>query len=146
MRGLVRSLANKDKIDPLVKVYGDLFGQLELVEGDLDRPESIEKAFEGCTYAIHLAVPPPPAKPRSDDEVIKPQVEAAMVGIRAAHKMKVKRLVFTSSVAAKFISKDQNKAHFTDEDWSDLEACSPFFKSKVLAEKAVWDYNASLPE
>jgi dihydroflavonol-4-reductase len=36
---------------------------------------------------------------------------------------------------------------YTEEDWSDFEACySAYDKSKVLAEKAAWEFHASLSD
>jgi hypothetical protein len=38
---------------------------------------------------------------------------------------------------------ERQKAMYTEEDWSDFEACySAYDKSKVLAEKAAWELHA----
>lgn len=50
---------------------------------------------------IHSASPVPFATPKDfENEVIKPAVEGTLAAVRGAHKHKLKRLVFTSSVAA----------------------------------------------
>ena len=42
---------------------------------------------------------------------------------------------------------ERQKAIYTEEDWSDFEACySAYDKSKVLAEKAAWEFHASLTD
>lgn len=69
-----------------------------------------------------------------------------MAVMKAAHKNKVKRVVITSSVAAIFKSNDKNKNHFTIEDWTDTTVASPYEKSKTMAEKAAWDFQATLPQ
>ena len=67
--------------------------------------------------------------------------------MKAAHKNKVKRVVFTSSLSAIMMKNPENLKDVLDEnDWSDLEACSAYDKSKTMAEKAAWEYFYSLPE
>ena len=41
--------------------------------------------------------------------------------------------------------KDNQKYYFTEEDWSDVQSCQPYEKSKTLAEKAAWDFHKDLP-
>jgi nucleoside-diphosphate-sugar epimerase len=61
--------------------------------------------------------------------------------MRAAHKHKVKRVVITSSSAAIFMKSPQNRKElYSEDDWSELEASPTYEKSKLLAEKAAWDY------
>ena len=53
----------------------------------------------------------------------------------------------TSSISAVVMKKDENIKEIYDEnDWSELEVCPAYDKSKTLAEKAAWDYLYSLPE
>ena len=64
-----------------------------------------------------------------------------MAALRAAHKHKVKRVVVTSSVAAIYIQKPEDKKDILNEsDWSDASIAGPYEKSKTLAEKAAWDF------
>ena len=95
---------------------------------------------------VHTASPFPIAAPKDENVLIKPAVEGTLSVCRASHQSKVKRLVITSSVAAIMVSADKTKMDFTVEDWSDPASCSPYEKSKTLAEKAAWDFQASLPE
>ena len=67
-------------------------------------------------------------------------MDGTLAIMEAAKLNKVKRVVITSSVAAIYCSKDKKKTVFTIEDWSDLEAATPYEKSKTLAEKAAWDF------
>lgn len=69
-----------------------------------------------------------------------------MSALRAARANKVKRVVITSSIAAVMVSKDVDKRSFGPNDWSELSACDAYCKSKLLAEKAAWDYQKELPE
>jgi len=59
VRGTVRSTKKPEKLEPLKKAFGELYDQLELVEADLDKEQSIIDAIEGCTYVVHTASPFP---------------------------------------------------------------------------------------
>jgi dihydroflavonol-4-reductase len=60
IRASVRSLANKNKLEPLKKAFGeDNFNNIEFVEADLSNGEQLVKAIEGCSYIIHVANPVP---------------------------------------------------------------------------------------
>ena len=49
VRGTVRSLSRRSKIDPLKKAFGDyFFSELEIVEADLLDEASLVKAAKGC--------------------------------------------------------------------------------------------------
>jgi len=146
VRGTVRSTTNEAKIAPLREAFGDLFNELELVEADLLNEESLFKAIEGSTYVVHTASPFPIQKPKHEDDLIKPAVEGTMAVVKAAKQNGVKRVVITSSVAAIYKSKDKKKKEFTIEDWTDCSIAQPYEKSKTMAEKAAWDFQASLPE
>jgi nucleoside-diphosphate-sugar epimerase len=96
---------------------------------------------------VHTASPIPFKVPDDENEVVKPAVEGTLAVMRAAHKHKVKRVVITSSGLTVYTKKPENqKDLYSEEDWSDLEMCGPYEKSKVLAERAAWDFLASLPE
>jgi nucleoside-diphosphate-sugar epimerase len=144
----VRDTKNPKKIDPLRKALGDIFDQIELVEANLLDAESLEKAVQGCYYVVHTASPvPDKGEPKDENVFIKPAVEGTLAVLRAAHKHKVKRVVITSSLSAIVMKNPENlKDRYNEEDWSDLEACSAYDKSKTLAEKAAWNFVYSLPE
>jgi nucleoside-diphosphate-sugar epimerase len=146
VRGTVRSTTNEAKIAPLKEAFGEYFDQLELAEADLLKEESLFKAIEGSTYVVHTASPFPIAKPKHEDLLIKPAVEGTMAVMKAAHKNKVKRVVITSSVAAIYVSSDKKQMDFSVADWTDLKLATPYEKSKTMAERAAWDFQASLPE
>ena len=147
VRGTVRDKNNEKKLAPLRQAFGDKFQELELVEADLLKPESLDAAIAGNDYVVHTASPFPLDNPKREEELIKPAVEGTMAVVRAAHKHRVKRVVITSSVIAIMQQHNQNiKELFTEDDWSDLTSCLAYAKSKTLAEKAAWDFLHSLPE
>jgi nucleoside-diphosphate-sugar epimerase len=136
VRGTVRDKNNEKKVAPLKEAFGDLFEQLELVEADLLNPESLDLAIAGCDYVVHTASPFPLVTPRDEQELIKPAVEGTLSVLRACHTHKVKRVVITSSIAAIFVQDPQNTTEkvYTELDYSFVDACEPYEKSKTLAE------------
>ena len=135
VRGTVRDKNNKARMAPIEIGLGEFFNQLDLVNADLLDAESLDLAIKGQDYVIHTASPFPAAHPKDDNDIIKPAVEGTLAVMRAAHKHKVKRVVITSSVAAIMAHLPENRKDLYDEnDWSELAACSPYDKSKTLAE------------
>ena len=111
-------------------------------------PESLDKAVEGMDFVVHTASPVPgKGEPKDPNIFIRPAVEGTLAILAAAYKHKVKRVVITSSLSSVVMKNTENiKEIYTEDDWSDLEACSAYDKSKTMAEKAAWDYLYSLPE
>lgn len=75
-----------------------------------------------------------------ESEVITPAVEGTMHVLQAAHEFKVKRVVCTSSVAT--VSDTHGmKLLYDHEDFVEVDMVSSVYsKSKILAEKAAWEY------
>lgn len=140
VRGTVRDHKNKEKLEPLKKAFGELFDQIELVSADLNDADSLAKAVKGCQYVLHVASPYPAASPKDEDEVIKPAVEGTIAILEACVGSTVKRVVTTSSCAA--INDFSNgDADYDETHWPEItKSTTPYVKSKILAEKASWDY------
>jgi len=88
---------------------------------------------------VHTASPFPIAAPKHEDELIKPALDGTTAVLKACHQNKVKRLVITSSIAAIMVN-DKKGVPYTTEDWSVVENCQPYEKSKTLAERAAWEF------
>jgi dihydroflavonol-4-reductase len=123
-----------------------LAGAFTIVKADLMSDEGWDDAARGCRYGLHVASPFPTAKPKNEDEVIVPAREGAVRVLRAASRAGVERVVLTSSIGAVFHCRDREHV-FTEDDWSDVTSprAAPYEKSKTLAERAAWDFMASLP-
>jgi len=145
VRGTVRDSTQKDKFKHLLHEH------FEVVDADLLKPETWANAVAGCSYVCHTASPFPLEVPKDEQVLIKPAVEGTLAVLKAAAaEDSVKRVILTSSVAAvrsghDSAAKNKDKV-FTEEDWSIVEKCEPYSKSKTLAEKAAWDFIASLPK
>jgi len=148
VRGTVRSLANPKKIAHLRELGTQHGGRLELLEADLEHDAGWKEAVAGCTFIEHVASPFPATAPSHEDELIRPAVDGTLRVLRAAAEAgTVRRVVVTSSVAAVAYGHNRGNDHvFTEKDWSAVDNCEAYQKSKTLAEKAAWDFVAKLPE
>eukprot|EP01006_Ploeotia_vitrea_P027324 TRINITY_DN60172_c0_g1_i1.p3 TRINITY_DN60172_c0_g1~~TRINITY_DN60172_c0_g1_i1.p3 ORF type:complete len:340 (+),score=174.36 TRINITY_DN60172_c0_g1_i1:26-1021(+) len=138
VRGTVRSLANKERVDQLREAFPDL----ELFEADLLKPGSFRKCFEGATYVFHTASPFQLVVDDAHRDLIEPAVRGTeeVVSTAFAKDSSVKRVVVTSSIAA-IKRPDKPADHvFTEEDWNDVATIdkAPYFVSKVQAERKAW--------
>ncbi|MFB7721335.1 NAD-dependent epimerase/dehydratase family protein [Nocardia sp. NPDC056100] len=136
VRGTVRSLAKAAELTHLTGV--------DFVPADLDSDAGWAEAVAGCRFVLHTASPFPPAEPEHEDELVRPAVDGALRVLRAAAAAGVQRVVLTSSVAA--VMRGHGDRVLTEDDWSDVNACNAYEKSKTLAERAAWDFAAAHPE
>jgi nucleoside-diphosphate-sugar epimerase len=146
VKGTVRSLTDEAKIAPLKS----LFPNIQLVEADLlGGSDAFEKAMDGCTYVIHAASP---FKNKVDDpqkDLIDPALQGTEAVLMAAAKVKIERVVVTSSVAAcgppqawlMDASKGDSEKRFSEDDWNEDSTLTdgPYRLSKTLAEKKAWE-------
>jgi dihydroflavonol-4-reductase len=108
---------------------------LDLVEGDLGRPESYRAALKDCDALFHVAadyriwVPDPAAMHRIN-------VDGTHALMSAALDAGVKRAVYTSSVATLGIHADQTPAN-EDSPVGFADMIGAYKKSKFLAEQEV---------
>ncbi len=147
VRGTVRDSGNPSKVRHLKALPGADGGWLELVEADLESDEGWDRAVDGCRWVQHVASPFPAITPADENDLVRPAVEGTLRVLRAAARSgTVERVVLTSSVAAIAHGRGTNHGRvLTEEDWSDPDQCQPYQKSKTLAERAAWEFVASLP-
>ena len=147
VRGTVRSLADPKKTAHLKAIATALGGALDFVEADLSNNRGWPEAVAGCTYVLHVASPFPAEVPADEMELIRPAVDGTRRVLHAcAAAGTVKRVVMTSSVAAvAYGHADGQGTVRTESDWSNVERCEAYQKSKTLAERAAWDFVAALP-
>jgi dihydroflavonol-4-reductase len=145
VRGTVRSEARATEVREAMERNVDVGDRLEIIEADLTCDAGWADAARGCTYVLHVASPFPNQVPEHEDELIKPAMEGTRRVLKAAAEAGVQRVVLTSSLAA--ISGGHpvdNSRVCSEDDWSIIERCPPYPKSKTLAERAAWDFVASL--
>lgn len=108
---------------------------------DLGNDEGWENAAAGCEYILHTASPFPSVQPADPDDVIVPARDGTLRVLRAASKAGVRRVVLTSSFAAVGYGPERAGHVYTEDDWTPLDAPNqPYILSKVIAERAAWDF------
>lgn len=108
-----------------------------MVEADLVDEKCWDKITEGCELVFHVASPIPPYIPKHEDEIIIPAVNGTKFITQSAIRNKVKRLVFTSSCLTLYFGNEERT--FNEDDWADPTKTANYPKSKILAEKVLWE-------
>jgi dihydroflavonol-4-reductase len=114
---------------------GDL--KAERVVGDLRDPASIERGMQGCKVVFHVAADYR-LWVRDPDEMYRANVEGTRAVLEAARKSRVRRVVYTSSVATIGFT---GNGHPADEDSpvSLANMIGPYKRSKFMAERVAMD-------
>ena len=151
VRGTVRSLKDQQKIQAIWDVCPGprACNRLLLVQADLLDERCWVNAAEGCTYVLHLASPTPfvTEEPVNENEFTKPAVRGTLSILKACAKSTtVKRVVMTSDALA--MSGALRGGDYTEDNWADStqDYVGAYAKSKILAEKAAWDFVKGLEE
>jgi len=124
LRLLVRSGSDLRNIQEL---------QAERVMGDLRDAVSLKKAVAGCDVVFHVAADYR-LWVRDPDEMYRSNVEGTKAILEAARESKVRRMVYTSSVATMGF---QSNGHLANEESpvSLANMIGPYKRSKYLAEE-----------
>jgi nucleoside-diphosphate-sugar epimerase len=139
----LRSIKNKDKVIDTLKSNGiTTFDNLTFVEADLSKDDNWDEAMKGCDYVLSVASPVFMTIPKDENEAIRPAVEGIVRILKAARNASVKRVVMTSNFGAIGFSNKKSDKATTEEDWTDPDqkGLSIYEKSKLLAERAAWDF------
>lgn len=131
VRGSVRTLADPARTEHLKRL-----GDIELVEADLDRPETLRAAMEGQDAVFHTAAVYTLFAPGQDKAIVRASEAGAEAALRAAHAAGVKRVVLTSSVVTLPLTLP-GESSVDETAWSS-ELRVPYFRAKVLGERKAW--------
>ncbi|MGL4309424.1 MAG: SDR family oxidoreductase [Paracoccaceae bacterium] len=116
--------------------------RLNVVTLDLTADDGWADVMAGCDALVHTASPFPLSSPKDENDLIRPAVDGTLRALGAAQAAGITRVVLTSSTVA--ILGAGTREH-TEDDWAD--AASPhtgaYARSKILAERAAWDFAAS---
>jgi dihydroflavonol-4-reductase len=124
LRLLVRAGSNTSNIAEL---------HAELVTGDLREPASLEKAIAGCDAVFHVAADYR-LWVRDPEEMYRANVEGTRAILDAAQKNRVRRVVYTSSVATMGFTSNRQLAD-EDSPVSLEDMIGPYKRSKFMAEQ-----------
>lgn len=110
--------------------------EVEIVSADLMEPDTLEPVMDGMDGLFQVAAVYRTWARDPEKEIVEPSVIGGINALRAAHAAGVKKIVFTSSVAAVGSNAPPDRP-LNEEDWND-DASSPYFRAKTEAERKAW--------
>lgn len=149
VRTTVRSLEREATVRATLTESGMTRGDaLEFVAADLTADDGWTEAVADCDSVLHVASPVRPGHIENEDELIRPARDGAVRVLRAAHAAGIRRVVLTSAFHAAGFGQPHRETAFTEADWSPLTGpgMDAYGRSKVLAERAAWDFAADAGE
>ena len=145
VRTTIRSLSRETEVRAAIGNVVEADNRLEVVVADLNADARWREACSGCTGVLHVASPFPARSPKNDDELVRPARDGALRVLKAARDAGVRRVVMTSSTAAVAYGHGGQSTPFTEADWSDPSDrtdSSAYERSKMIAERAAWDWHS----
>jgi dihydroflavonol-4-reductase len=143
VRTTVRSLSKEQLVRDVVAAAGANDRLLTCCAVDLTNDEGWDEAVAGCAYVLHVASPLGGGDSRDVNALVAPARDGTLRVLRAATSAGVKRVVMTSAAAA--ARPPQGSDRVSDETvWADPSdpQFDPYRRSKILAERAAWDFMA----
>lgn len=143
VRTTVRSLERETNVRAVLVEAGMKRGDaLAFVEADLTSDTGWATAVKGIDYVLHVASPIHTENVKDENQVIGPARDGALRVLRAARDAGVSRVVLTSAFHAVGFGHGKVDRTFTEADWSvvDGPGVDAYGKSKILAERAAWDF------
>ena len=143
VRTTLRTISRKNEIIEMMEASGiGNLSNLSFFETDLLKDKNWNEAVKGCDYVLHVASPIFLRLPKDEDEMVRPAVEGALRVLKAAKEAGVKRVVMTSNFGAVGYSHKDSSKPITEESWTNPneKGLSIYNKSKVLAERAAWNF------
>eukprot|EP01134_Creolimax_fragrantissima_P000724 CFRG0724T1 len=147
VRAVVRDIENEVKTSHLrAMAKGNAASRLTFFSGDLFKESSYDSAFNGADAVVHTAaVVLLMGSKNPQKEIVDPSVHGAqnvLNSLKKASSASVKRLVFTSSIAAIYNLDAEDGFAFSEADFnnfSTVENGDAYGVAKVTAEKLIWD-------
>ena len=143
VRTTVRDLVRETDVRAAVGCSDD---RLSFARADLTGDAGWDEAVAGCTYVLHVASPLVGGGTRNADDAVAPARDGTLRVLTAATKAGVKRVVMTSAATA--ARAPLGSGIVNDETvWADptRRKFDPYRLSKILAERAAWDFMTTAP-
>lgn len=144
VRTTIRSPAKEAGVRQAVERGGVSTERLEFAIADLTKDDGWDAAMQGVSHVLHVASPLGDNGTSADrDAFVAPARDGTLRVLRAATKAGVKRVVMTSAAATARLPAGTGKV--ADETvWSDPDdpRFDAYRRSKILAERAAWDFMA----
>ena len=150
VRGTVRNAARGELVRAIaLREVGEAdAARLELVEADLLSDAGWAAVMSGAAALCHTAAVLPSLDPLDPDDVIRPAVEGTTRVLRFAREAGVRRVIYTSSVAAVGYGHGQTEGQRTydERSFSNPDALATpwaYCVGKTRAEQAAWAWAKS---
>ena len=140
VRATVRLLSRSDGVRLAVKRGGASPDRLSFAQADLTDDQGWDEAAVGCDRVLHVASPLGTGADKDPDALIGPAREGTLRVLRAAVKAGAQRVVLTSSCGAATPASMGADTVSDERTWSDPARQDPYRRSKMLAEKAAWEF------
>ena len=140
VRTTVRHLSRAEEVRAMVAEGGADASGIDVVPADLMDDSGWAEAVEDCDGVLHVASPIPLAQPDDPDDLVVPAREGTLRVLAAARGGGVRRVVLTSSFATIGYGRSVGRP-WTEADWTEpSDSLAAYPLSKVVAERAAWDY------
>jgi len=145
VRTTVRSVKKEDSVRRMLRAAGNVDHRLTFFNADLASDSGWPAAVAGCDGVMHVASPLSDSARQTEAEVIAAARDGSLRVLRAARDAGVKRVVMTSSCGAVYYGYPPRAEPFDETNWSnpDRGDMSAYVKSKLIAERAAWDFVAA---
>jgi nucleoside-diphosphate-sugar epimerase len=145
VRTTVRSAAREADVRRAVGREVEAGDRLSVAVADLTADAGWDEAAAGCASVLHIASPL--GNGAGDADLIAAARDGTLRVLAAAVRAGAERVVMTSSTAACTPAGPLARA-IDEADWTDPEepGLAAYRKSKVLAERAAWDFMAGAPQ
>lgn len=141
VRTTLRSLSKEPVVRAAVASAGASGERLSFVVADLMRDDGWDAAMAGCDYVLHVASPLGGGAPGDRRALVAPARDGTLRVLRAAVAAGVKRVVMTSAAATArpplASGQTSDETIWADPDDPQFDA---YRVSKILAERAAWDF------
>jgi len=143
VRATLRDMSKARAARTAVASTGVPVERLSFLPADLTSDKGWDTAMMGCDYVLHVASPLGRDAPRDRDALVGPARDGTLRVLHAATAAGVKRVVMTSAATAARPPRDtsfvSDETIWADPDDSRFDA---YRRSKILAERAAWDFMA----
>lgn len=113
---------------------------IQLHQADMRDAAAMETAMQGVAGVFQVAALYNYDEQSLGEGIVANNTEGSQTVLRLAKKCGVRRVIFTSSIAAVGFG-GTTQVPLTEDDWSD--SSDPYCRSKLESERAAWNYAAS---
>ncbi|MFA6115349.1 MAG: NAD-dependent epimerase/dehydratase family protein [Sphingomonas sp.] len=144
VRTTIRNPAREALVRAAIGAQIDPGDRLSFAIADLTGDAGWAAAMMGCDGVLHIASPLGREAPRDRDALVAPARDGTLRILRAAVAAGIDRVVMTSAAATARPPRGSGLVS-SETVWADAEdpRLDPYRRSKILAERAAWDFMAS---